>query len=131
MMKETFSAVIWVIIFIIVGIAIFINIYNPRFEFPILQQGKYDRGGDISGKHWNPLGEKSEEELEKEREKEVEDTIARYKKEFDKDYARILKQDIDEFKKERGLDEFRERFAYDLYEYEVYEEGSIFDSLLK
>ncbi len=55
-----------------------------------------------------------------ERKHVVDDMVANYKNEFGKDYAKVLKSDIDEFKEARGINEFRRRFGDDLYTYEAY-----------
>jgi biopolymer transport protein ExbB/TolQ len=115
MSKQVAGLLILAIISVVIGAIIPVAVYKSSQRFSLVSQRR-QREEELKGE-----GRKFEQELEEEgkRKKEVEETLARYKKKFGKNFAAILKADIDEFKKERGLDAFRRRFAYDLFEYET------------
>ncbi len=123
MNKQATGAFVLVIVSIAIGAIIPIAIYNSSKRFSLVpERGQLERE---SGGEGRKFGQELEEEGK--RKKESEETIANYKKEFGKNFAAILKADIDEFKKERGLDEFRKQFAYDLIEYEAYKGETLFE----
>ncbi len=112
--KHTFAVFILIIFSMIVGIATLLFVYNSSLRAATVKPTvTFEAKGS------------AEEKLlkqEENRKKEVNETIANYKKRFGKDFVAVLAQEIKEFKEERGIDEFREKFGDGLQEYEFYTE---------
>lgn len=132
--RQSRSIGILIVISVMIGIGLPMIVYRSFFRFQDTPEVIYDLGD--SGRQKGGLEKeldreikKVEKELEAERErkKSSEDTIADYKRQFGKNYAAVLKKDLDEFKKERNLDEFRKKFDYDLFAYETYQGESVFE----
>ena len=112
-----------IVVFVILTLVIIMAVYNSSLR-SVRMKSAISFIGDPQDAEIAGLSDG----LEKERKRKLEsrETVQSYKKHFSKDYSTLLAKDLAEFKKERGIEEFRKRFDYDLIEYEFYTKADAF-----